>query len=229
MKFLSQIVTAASGSVNGLVASHNRGGRYFRARTTPTDPNTLRQQEVRQALQTLAVRWGGTLTPANRASWALYAANVSVLNALGESTFLTGQQWYITSNVPRIQLGGTIVDAAPTTFDRGSINVSAASLSVATGLSVTFDGTVLSEGLADSWLGFYMGQPVGVGVSFFKGPFRLAAAVEGDIAASPNVITTANLPFVPTAGQRVWVKVSSSTADARLAQAAIFGPILVSA
>jgi hypothetical protein len=72
LKFTSQIVAGASGSIRGLTASHNRGGQYFRGRTIPTNPNSVFQQAVRNNLSVLQTRFLSTLTAAQRLAWTTY-------------------------------------------------------------------------------------------------------------------------------------------------------------
>ena len=110
MLFKSALITQASGSIGGMTASRNKGGAYFRARALPTNPNTPEQQAVRGYLGTLANLWTNVLTPANRVLWDFYAFNVPVINAVGDSIQLTGQQMYIRANVPRLQAGLPRVD-----------------------------------------------------------------------------------------------------------------------
>ena len=47
MLFVPTIGTKLSGSLGGIVASHNRFGSYFRQRTVPVNPDTADQQMVR--------------------------------------------------------------------------------------------------------------------------------------------------------------------------------------
>jgi hypothetical protein len=98
MKFLPGIaVGAASGSMGGVVASHNRGGQYFRRRATPVNPATAFQGAVRSALAGLSSGWRG-LTEAKRTAWNEAAESTTTIDTLGSSVQLTGQQLYIRAN-----------------------------------------------------------------------------------------------------------------------------------
>ena len=83
-------VLAASGSIGGQTAAHNRFGNYFRARTTPVNPASGRQSVIRAAIQNLAQRWSTTLTQAQRDEWEVYAANIVRTDSLGSQIKLTG-------------------------------------------------------------------------------------------------------------------------------------------
>ncbi len=177
---------APSGSLGSGVASHNRGGYYVRNRVIPVNPNTGRQQTIRAFFTSLVNFWTNTLTQAQRDAWDAYGANTPVLDRLGQTIFLTGQNQYVRTNVPRRQLGQARVDAAPIIFDTGS---------PVTNLKVITDGTdnTLAVNLAgdsiansarvtdgasdDGDIGLYLGAPINASRKFFKGPYQLAAQV----------------------------------------------------
>lgn len=206
---------AASGSSGSQVASHNRFGQYLRARTTPTNPGSSFQTAIRNSFRTLSTRWGSTLTAAQRSAWETYAANVPMENALGDAIFLTGINMYCRSNASRLQAGMTLIDAAPTTFNLGSLT--APTLTLQGG---TTAGT-LTFTAADDWnasastitgLLLYAGRPQSPSINFFKGPFRLVGRVNST-AGTATVV----MPFNngPTTGKVFWFcRVSRS--DGRL-------------
>src|SRR3990172_311007 len=73
MKYRGTIITQASGSLNGKVFSHNRGGPYIRNRTIPTDPNSTEQARMRTGMSTLVDNWQDTATLAQRRAWEDYS------------------------------------------------------------------------------------------------------------------------------------------------------------
>lgn len=182
MLFKSQVFTQASGSIGGQTFSRNRGGMYTRARALPTNPNTARQQAVRAAMTSIVNYWTNTLTDAQRALWAAYAANVPVLNRLGDQIQLTGQQQYIRSNVPAMQAGLPMINDAPTTFDTGEAVTSIGSTNDATpdvvgiagGAALSTTATFGAPISADGTMLVYLGAPVSPAINYYKGPYRLA-------------------------------------------------------
>lgn len=169
---------AASGKLGALVASHNKGGQYLRARTTPTNPNTLQQQTVKNAVRTLAPRWVETVTIDQQGAWETYAANVSVTNRLGDSIHIPALAMYIRCNVSRIQAGLDIVDDAPTTFDLGAapnlgLSVLAADATAGTNGTIVLAGDNPWFSDPDNALLVYMSRPQNQTKLFFKGPYRL--------------------------------------------------------
>lgn len=237
----SQVATQLSGSIGGITYTRTRSGMVQRARTVPVQPNSGAQLQVRSALTQLVTRWTETLTPTQRAAWDLYAANVPVVNPLGDSINNTGQNWYIACNVPRLQakakLSGLIdlIDDAPTIFNRGDFTSPVPTWTETSGLSTAFTN-------ADAWANedaslmlLYEGLPQNPARNFFKGPFRLIGFLLGSSSSpptTPNVISAATLTslgYTITELQRVWLKVVVSREDGRLSSPRIIGPNAVGA
>lgn len=216
MKFTSQIVAGASGSIRGLVASHNKGGQYFRGRTIPTNPNSSFQQAVRNNLSVLQTRFLSTLTAAQRAAWATYAENTPVTDALGNSIKLTANQWYVACNSLRLQASVAVVDAGPTTFGLPTFTTPVPTIVAAgTTVSLAFTNTDAWANAAGGYLLLFASRPQNATINFFKGPYRFAGKVTGAATppTSPAVIT---LPFpIGPAGSKMFFRSVVITADGR--------------
>lgn len=239
MKFKSQVFTQASGSIGGQTFSHNKGGMYTRARRTPTNPNTLRQQIVRSAVGGMANLWN-SLTDAQRAAWKLYGENVPVLNRLGDPIILSGQQQFIRTNSLIVSakntsaswtepspLALTPLSAAPTTFNTGASPASyfGAVAPGTDGLTLGVNLSAASD--ANGTLLFYFGRPQNPGRSFYKGPYQLGAY--GDVSEEttqvPLIIANAdfadfatNIDNPPAAGLWQPVRTVIVYADGRVSQ-----------
>lgn len=83
-----------SGSVAGQTYSHNKGGRYVRARSTPTNGNTVAQQAVRIALAYWARQWSAA-TEAVRQAWSDFAAANPVTDSFGAQITLSGESMFV--------------------------------------------------------------------------------------------------------------------------------------
>ena len=213
-------ITEMRGSIAGNVYSRNRYGAYARARTKPVNPNTGYQQVVRAIVTYLTTYWSQTVTSAQRTAWNLYAANVVMLNKLGESVHLSGFNHFIRSNSARIQAGLAIVAAGPTTFELPEADESiVATMSEAAGtLSLAYDD---GEDWCDedgAGLIIRQGVPQNAQRNFFGGPFRFHACVEGDSVTAPTSPEANTATFAFVEGQRVWVSCRISRADGRLSE-----------
>jgi len=215
VKFKSQVITQASGSVGGITYAHNKGGLYQRARSIPTDPASARQIAMRNAMATLAVRWTQNVTATERAAWAVYAANVPIVDSLGDSIFISALAWYVKLNTLRIQASVPVVDAGPTVFTTADITIPTQTFGAALDqIVVTYFATDAWAGEAGGYLLVYCSRPQSAGINFFKGPYRLAGKVTG-AAVPPTPPATIALPFPVAAGNQVFVKYVAVRADAR--------------
>lgn len=216
MKYKSALLTTGSGKIRGIVASHNRGGQYFRGLTVPVNPNTAQQQAVRNALSSLQVLFANTLTLAQRVGWQTYATNTPVTDALGDSITLTGQQMFVKCNTLRSQAGLTIIAAPPGVYGLSGITIPVPTIIAAgTTASVAFTNTDAWAGEIGGALLVYASRPMGATINYFKGPYRYAAKVAGAVSppASPSVVT---LPFtIGSAGTKMGFRFVAVRADGR--------------
>lgn len=106
MKFTSNLLVQASGSVGGSTYSRNRGGQYIRNRSKPTNPNTPAQSAVRNALSVVSNYYANTCTAAQRGDWQAFANSNPVINSVGNSQKLSALQMFMKVNIPLFQAGG---------------------------------------------------------------------------------------------------------------------------
>lgn len=205
MKLKSALIAQGSGSIAGSVFSHNRGGMYIRNRSIPTNPSSAFQQVVRNAMGQLSARWGSVLTQVQRDAWTTYANNVPLVDTLGDSRAVTGQNQYNRSNVPRLQAGiAGFMDAAPGNFNLGSFTPPSVTFNATTDVAaVTFTNTDAWASAVGGYMLWWFSNPQSPSIQFFKGPFRYAGKISGAASppASPQNIT---LPFPIVVGQKVF-------------------------
>ena len=217
VKFTSQIIAAASGSVGGCVFSRNRFGAYTRNRAIPVNPASNQQQILRSALGTLVQRWTGTLTSTQRAGWENWAANTPQTDALGNPYNMTGQNAYVSMNSTRIQTSQAILDTAPIIFAGAALTPPAIVSATASteAISVSFTNTDLWATAVGGQLYVYCGRPQNPTKLFFKGPYRFSGKISGAVTppTSPMSITS-QFPF--EVGQRVHVRFRAQNSDGRL-------------
>lgn len=217
MIFKSPLISSGSGSIGGVTLSHNKGGQYFRRRAIPTNPNSTYQQAVRGVLNSLVNHWGNTLTAAQRQAWATYAANVPVLNALGDPIYLTALNHYVRCNTPRMQSGEAGVDDAPTVFNLGEFTPPSFAYDATAGeIDVTFDSDDDWANEDDAVMIISGSREQSPTINYFKGPYRFAANIEGDSTTPPTSPAALTAPFPCTAGNLCFVMSRVSRADGRL-------------
>lgn len=228
MLFKSALVTQVSGSIGGMTGSHNRGGLYFRARTIPTDPNTLSQLLIRAAFGSIVQRWEATLTQPQRDAWDVYAAAVPIPGPLGDPVILSGMAQYVRSNTTRIRFGLAVIDVAPIIFDLGTLSTVAIDSAVQAGQLVGISFTN-----ADGWnvagggLFVFLSRPQNVTINFFRGPYRFADFLDG--AGPATTVALITPPFAINQGQRIFGRAVATYPDGRYTQTNFMGPELVAA
>lgn len=219
MLIVSPVMSKVSGSLAGITGAHNKGGIYFRQRSTPTNPNTAYQQAVRNGVKLLASNWSNTLTAAQRNAWSVYAVNQPLTNKLGESKSVPPLSQYQRSNVPRLQAGVAIVNAAPTTFTLPTFTDPSFAIIGATGVvTVTFTNAAATDAWAREVGGamvVYISRPQSVGINFFKGPYRFMDKISGAVVP-PTSPATMNSPFLGATGNQYFFRVRIMRADGRL-------------
>ena len=216
MKFLSQLVTAASGSIGGLVASRNRYGAYMRAKVIPVNPATAIQSVIRNIFAGLVAAWKSTLTAAQRLAWKQYAINVTVTDALGQAQYLQPQNWYVGCNTPRLQAGLDRVDDAPADFTRALLTSPTATVvSTSAAISIAFDITDPWANAVGGGCTVAVSAPQNETVEFFKGPYQYAGVIEGAAAPLTSPKTVQNPYGAAPAGTKTFIQLRALEADGR--------------
>jgi hypothetical protein len=191
---------SASGKLGALVASRNRGGQYLRARTTPINPSTIYQQDVRNSLRTLVAIWQNDITQVQRDAWDTYADNVTVTDTLGDQRNRTGQNWFVGVNTPRLQAGLDRIDDAPTVYNQGDTGIAVFDLSSTTAGSLSLGTPPIgwTDTTQTQTLLLYISAPFSDSRGFLKVPTRLAGTLSNQGVTAP-VGGTFTLP-TPAAG-----------------------------
>lgn len=166
------IIVAGSGKIGGHVASKNRSGAYLRTKVTPTNPNTLAQQQSRSILTSLSRAWGD-LDDDQRNGWNGAVAQWSKTDIFGDIKNPSGINLYVRLNAILLSVGLVAVENVPektsTNFEPIStvfmdISASTGQLTLAGG---SIDGKILAIDATPQ---------LGRGVSFAKSEFRRIGA-----------------------------------------------------
>lgn len=224
----SALISRGSGSLGGLTMSHNAGGLYLRARVTPTDPNTPQQATIRAFVAQLTSLWVNTLTQVERDKWSAYAANVTLIGPLGAAINVSGLNMYVRSNVPILQAGFPRRDDAPAIFDLGDFTAP-----TITAIFATQD-VFLAFTITDAWVNetgaammLFLSRPQNESINFFKGPYRFAGSVAGDLAIPPTSPATIPSQFTIAVGQKLFGRAQVFRIDGRLSADVRFETIVL--
>lgn len=194
MAIFRPILGELRGRLAGNVFSHNRGGDYVRLGTTPTNPQTSRQQTTRAILGTRSSSWTSVLTQNQRDAWDVYASGNPVKNSLGEDVYISGLAWYVKANARLVDAGLALIADPPILGAPDALNTLTVDISAAATADVTFTGALG----ADEALQLWVSLPVSLGSSPNIKQCRLAG-YSGLAEASPWAAT---LPHSFQTGQR---------------------------
>jgi len=211
-------VTDMRGSIGGTVYSRNKSGAIARARTTPINPKTALQSAIRAILAFVSQLWRTGTTAAQKAAWAVFAANVPAKNKLGEVISLSGFNQFVKSNTAAQNAGLPNVAAAPVVFTLPGEDPTLAVVvsEAAQTIAVTFDATRDWADEDNAALLVYMGVPQDDSIEFFDGPWRYAGAILGDDTTPPVTGDAVACPYPVAAGQKIFTRAKIIRADGRL-------------
>lgn len=217
---LGGLIIEIRGSIAGNTFARNRSGNYVRAKTTPINPNTARQQGVRGAMAFLTARWSTDLTALQRTAWNLYGASVTMLNRLGENINLSGFNHYLRSNMIRKQTALALIDDGPTLFEipEKDPTLSLASSAATQQLTIGFDNSLAWANEDGAFMHLFQGTPQNGQRNFFDGPWRFIGQIAGDGTTAPTSPELLGVNFAIAAGQRLWIYARIGRADGRLSQ-----------
>ncbi|MES2360093.1 MAG: hypothetical protein V4529_17260 [Gemmatimonadota bacterium] len=208
---------AASGKSGSVVASHNSGGQYLRARTTPTNPRSVFQDAVRNGLRFLARFWSTGLSDAQRTNWNTYGQTVGSTNRLGDAIKISGIAAFQRANVSRLQASVSRVDDAPPLVGAPAPFLAGSTFSFSgTEGTFTLAGTLPVPGSnSNSHFFAYVTPPFSPGRSFPPQNTRLAFTLAGNATGGPHAFA---LPFASADSlQQMQISITYSASDGGLA------------
>jgi len=199
-------VAEMRGSEAGTTHSRNKGGSYTRQRVTPTNPQSVRQQEVRSGLSELATAWGQTLSQSQRDGWKSFGIAFPTSDVFGAVIPLTGNQVYTRINQRLFDASLARIDDAPANQDVDELLTLTLGADIGAGdFDVTFTPAPLS---ANDRLQVFCTPGLSPGVSFVKNKLRLISTAAA-ATASPLDIEAAYVAqygALPLVGQKVVVE-----------------------
>jgi hypothetical protein len=200
MKYLG---APQSGSYQGMTASRNRFGQYFRSRATPVNPATTFQLNVRARLANNAAAWRD-LTSAQRAGWLSLGLQMVRTDSLGSSYDLNGFLAYCSVNNNKVAAGDAVVADAPALVTPGTLLTLTPTLTAAA-FSLAYTATPLAAGNR----AFIFCSPQMSAGRKFNGDYRLIQVTAAAAASPANILAAYTARFgVPVVGNQVFISVA---------------------
>ena len=187
-----------------MTVSHNKGGMYMRSRTVPTNPNTPAQADARAVVATLAQAWQG-LTEVQRTQWEDFTISNPVVDVLGSTIQLSGEQMFIRCN-QRLELYGfTQILVPPLTMGVDPVDDAGFTVDSGPPFAVTLDAT------APTLVYVRMTPPISAGIANFAKYLRTlgvfeATTLDADVTAAYAARFGAPSPIV--VGKKVGMEIA---------------------
>lgn len=174
----------ARGKIGGAVASRNRNGNYFRAKTSPVNPNTIYQSAAKATFTAYSQGWRG-LTAAQQNSWNAAVIDFQKSNVFGDKVSLTGAQLYNRLNINIDLLAGTPITVPPAPGSVTAIDSIAVDPDVS---DATIVNTISPASPATQNYEVWATPPVSAGKRFIKNQLRFIGLIN-NAAGTTNDIT----------------------------------------
>lgn len=204
MKILwGAMVVAGSGKLGGHVASTNKGGAYFRTKTTPLNPQTTAQTTVRASLSALAQAWKG-LTAAQQLAWNNAVGSFATTQIFGSSKSISGISLYCRINQNITLAGGVAISVPPAIITVAPLTTFSLTAVGAGAVTFTFAPTPVP---ANTVILVRMTNNLSAGISFVKNHYRTVEYI-APAATSPAVLTTTYVAKwgEPVTGSKIWLE-----------------------
>lgn len=174
----SALVSDMRGKLNGSVASRNRGGSYLRNKTTPVNPQTTFQQQLRSVFGALSSMWR-SIGRANQESFIRIAEQHPYNDIFGDRRTLSGHQMFIKLNQNLHMAGTTAIEEAvsPQPFPEFTDDIA---LAVSATTQSFLVGGLEPAGASIGYL-VYATPPVGKGIRFVKNKYRFLGFTLGTV------------------------------------------------
>lgn len=118
----SALVGSTSGKLNGSVASHNKGGAYFRNKGVVSNPQTAGQMSIRARMGGFSSAWKG-LTQGQRDLWNAEAPNWPYQDKLQQTRIPSGFQLFTQLNTVLSGISLTVLTSPPAKADIPGISM----------------------------------------------------------------------------------------------------------
>lgn len=217
MKYKGTLITDASGSLNGVVFSHNTMGAYIRQRVTPTNRNTQAQQQIRGSMANAHAHWLG-FPQATRDAWDAYAAGTPITDKLGNTVYLPGRLMFIRDYMLRVPRGLGLPPVVVHTMGLATLTVPTITVTSPVTGTIAFTPTDPWCAKTGGWLRAFVSIAKGTGINWFRGPYTGSVCVQGVTGAPPASPLAFTMPSAFAVGQKCFYRCIATDEEGRLSQ-----------
>lgn len=198
------LVGQISGRIGGIVASHNRGGAYWRNGSIPTRSTTIYAQQAKALLALTSAAWA-SLTGPQQQAWKTWATQNPVTNRLGQQITLAPHAAFVQLNTTIILAGGVAIAIPPIIPPPTALATLSVSASIAGPNAITFTASPIG---ADNVLFILAAVSDNPGVSYVQNLYKLILVTAANDASPTNIGTELADRFgTLQAGQKLFLSV----------------------
>ena len=184
------IVTDISGKLGGHVFAKNRGGNYMRTKTTPLNPQSVRQMAVRAMFALISSAWSA-LTETARNSFRDKVVEYSTTNVFGDVKNPSGKALYQKLNQNLLNSGQNQISECPSPSSVPSPSL----VSVAGAEGTQALVCTLGSDTTGAKIVVFATQPLSQGTKFVKNKLRQIGAFNGQGAGTLDILAEYTAKF----------------------------------
>jgi len=205
----SALVSDMRGKLNGSVASRNRGGAYLRNKTTPLNPQSNYQTNVRNYFSDVAKAWRGLLAE-ERTAWNSAVSGFITTDVFGDGLTPSGSNLHQKLNLNLKNIGVAVITTPPT--PAAVPTFATLSLAIAKGAGTATIAFTPAIAATEKVL-LYATPGMSPGKTFAKNDYRLIGILTSADVTPENIKSAYETKFgtIPAAGQKVFVKIKEIT------------------
>lgn len=206
----SSLVSELRGSVGGVTFARNSYGAYARNKTSPVQPRSPHQMEIRAGFTQVSQQWRDLLVATERAAWDDYAKQTPLSDVFGNKILLTGATMFVRYNATLVGVIAAVLKIAPPLPGEAQMVTPTLTGTVAAGVNITAITPVLIEG--DNVMVYSNKAPIPRSREFFNGPWTRRPRLH-----SGSTYPSLTVPIAEMAiGQRWWIKTRLYKHDGRV-------------
>ena len=202
----SALVSDIRNSLNGSTFARNRGGNYFRNKTSPVNRQTPAQMALRNAFGSISQAWQG-LSDAQRQTWNDAVGDYAYTDQFGDLRQLSGAQLHQQLNQNLAVVGVAPIQEAPLKVPVFQLGTASVITSEATqDMDLTLTPGPLPSNVR---VVVQATRPVSAGRAFLKNEYRTIHVINGGTSVTALDISSfyAARFATYTAGQRIGYRI----------------------
>jgi hypothetical protein len=179
---LGAIVTDMSGKLGGHVFSKNKGGKYMRTKSTPSNPQSSAQMSIRGIFASISSAWSA-LTESSRLSFNGFVSAYATTDIFGDLRNPSGKNLFQRLNQNLSLTGQTLIDTcvAPESVPFANVDKATGNGALSS-LALVYNGDTTGSRML-----VFATPSLSQGTRFVKNKLRVIGAFDGSVGGSLDI------------------------------------------